>query len=178
MPNNLVEIIVSILAVAVAGLSLWYTNKGLSDQRRHNRLTVKPIPFVACADYEDLIRVKVRNDGTGPMIVRDISARKPGCEPEFNDLVSYMPELPSGMAWSNFSSGYVRSIPVGSELILVELKLDHAQSAQAAFRDLCRASLSQLEISVEYTDVYGSKFENEVRFLDFFARRLASSKAN
>src|SRR5690606_3006367 len=137
--------------------SIIFAAKGLRTQRQHNRLSVKPIPFIACADYEDHLRVKVRNDGTGPLIVKSVNVQRGGST-EHDELVSYMPNLPPGLHWANFSSGMVRSIPAGGELVLLELKLDLSKLHHTNFRDQCRARLKPLTVAVDYTDVYESDF--------------------
>lgn len=182
--NDLVATITAIANVLIAGLalivavfSIRFTNAGIKSQREHNFLSVRPIPFIALADFENHIRVRVRNDGTGPLIVKSVSVRESGKQPEHAELVAYMPTLPDGMAWTNFSSGEIGSIPVGGEAILLELKLNAGVAAEAAIRDACRQALSKLEIGVTYSDVYNSEFPEKVRPLDWFGRRLAPSKA-
>jgi len=178
MSADFANVIVAVAAVIVAIASIRFTNRGIEQQREHNIISVKPIPFIALADYENLLRVKVRNDGIGPLIVKKVLVYRKGALPDFEELVSYMPSLPDGLAWKNFSSGYVRSIPVGAELILLELEFDQTNPRYCAFRDQCREVLGRVEVRVKYTDVYNSDFADEVRFLDFFSRRLASSKVS
>lgn len=172
------NVVIAAAALLVAGVSIWFTNRGIQKQSEHNRLSVVPIPFIALADFENHLRVRVRNDGTGPMIVRKVSARRAHGAAEHDDLVSYMPELPPGLSWTNFSSGEVGSIPVGGDAILLELKVDQSKTVEAEFRDSCRQALSGLEIVVEYTDVYQSEFPPKTRCLDWFSRRLAASKSD
>jgi len=168
--------IIAALALVVAVASIVFAAKGLRTQRQHNKLSVRPLPFIACADYEDHLRVKVRNDGTGPLIVRSVDALLEGVK-QHDELVSYMPELPPGLSWCNFSSGVVRSIPAGGELILLELKLDLTKQHHTHFRDLCRGVLQKITIVVNYSDVYEDNFDPVTRDLNWFGRRLASSRS-
>jgi hypothetical protein len=170
------NVVIAAVAVIVAVISIRFTNAGIKFQREHNVLTVRPIPFIALADFENHIRVRIRNDGTGPMIVKKVSAREIGKAAKFDEIVSYMPDLPANMSWANFSSGEVGSIPVGGEVILLELLINVAKPEQIAIRDACRSALSELEVGVEYSDIYGTEFPEKVRALDWFARRLASSR--
>ena len=168
---------VGLLALFVAGLSIYYTVRGLALQQRHNELSVLPVPFIALADYENLLRVKIRNDGLGPLIVKGLKFHNKNQNGEFSDLVSYMPTLPSSLSWSNFSSGYIRSIRPGDELILLELQEDSFSLDFAAFRDACRQRLKFMQVELDYTDVYGLQFVAATRDLEWSGRRLASSRA-
>jgi hypothetical protein len=172
------NLVVAAVALLVAAISVWFAARGLRIQRGHNLLSVKPIPFIACADYEDLIRVKIRNDGVGPLIVKSVAFERHGASGEHDDLVSYMPTLPDDLCWSNFSSGYVRSIAAGDELILLELKVRPARPSEAKVRDACRKALSEITVCVEYSDIYNSQFPAEVRDLNWFDRRLARSRSS
>lgn len=171
------EILQSWLALIVAAVSIGIAFYGVKLQRQNNLMAVRPLPYISCADYEDLLWVKVRNDGVGPMLVKEVLFYKDGEIGEFTDLVSYMPKLPAGLFWSKFSSGFVRTVPVGSDLPLIELRLDPAKPAQSRFRDACRSELRHIEVIVRYTDMHGSTFEPASRNLDWFGRRLASSRA-
>jgi len=42
-------------------------------QRKHNRLSVRPLAYIMFGDWEDEIFVKVVNNGTGPMIIESIT---------------------------------------------------------------------------------------------------------
>ena len=171
------NVVIAAAALIVAVISIRFTNAGIKSQSEHNVLSVRPIPFIALADFENHIRVRIRNDGTGPMIVRKVNVGEIGKAPLHEEIVAYMPVLPANMSWANFSSGEVGSVPVGGEVILLELLIDDADPLQAAARDGCRKALSALEISVAYTDIYNTEFPTKGRLLDWFGRRLASSKA-
>jgi hypothetical protein len=168
--------LLAFVAVIIAAISIIYTIRGLRLQRVHNRLSVVPVPFIALADYENLLRVKVRNDGIGPLIINSVTYERDGFANEYEDLVSYMPSLPQGMSWSNFSSGYVRSVRPGDEIFMLELEGQSENENFAKFRDECRRRLSNITLTIEYTDIYGTKAQVTKRNLNWFGRRLALSK--
>ena len=60
---------IAVAALFVSAVSLFVAYRTLRHQRRHNVLSVKPIPTVMAADHEDSLRVKLRNHGSGPLIV-------------------------------------------------------------------------------------------------------------
>ena len=165
------------LALIVAAVSIGIAFYGVILQRRNTLMSVRPLPYVSCADYEDLLWVKVRNDGVGPLLIKSVELKRGGALGEFPELVSYLPKLPKGLFWSKFSSGFVRTVSVGSDLPLIELSLDPSNPVHARFRDACRNELRRIEVIVSYTDMHGSTFEPVSRNLDWFGRRLASSRA-
>jgi hypothetical protein len=171
------EILQSWLALLVAAVSIGIAFYGVKLQRQNNLMSVRPLPYISCADYEDLLWVKVRNDGVGPLLINNIRFNRDGSPADFDNLVECLPQLPRGMFWSKLSKGYVRTVPIGADLPLIELHVDIAKLAQTSFRDECRKQLQRIEMTVEYTDMHGSKFKPISRRLDFFASRLASSKA-
>lgn len=167
---------IAAFAFCVAVASVYYTHKGLKSQQKHNALSVLPVPFIALADYENLIRVKIRNDGLGPLFIEGIDIIDGEKVNEYDNLVSYLPQPPSSLAWSNFSSGYVRSIRPGDDLVLIEIEIHTAEKPNVIYREILRKRLSALKISVRYTCAYGNAFAPIERDLAFFARRLSSSK--
>jgi hypothetical protein len=171
------EILQSWLALVVAAVSIGIAFYGVKLQRQNNLMSVRPLPYISCADYEDLLWVKMRNDGVGPLLVRNILFTKEEGPGEFANLVQYLPPLPDGLHWSKLSKDYVRTVPVGSDLPLIEVSIDPANPAHVKFREACRKSLSQIEIAVDYTDMHGSSFEPVSRDLDWFGQRLGSSRA-
>ena len=171
------EILQSWVALIVAVVSIGIAFYGVKLQRQNNLMEVRPLPYISCADYEDLLWVKVRNDGVGPLIINDVTFFREGKAAEFPDLISYMPRLPSGLHWSKFSRGLARTVAIGADLPLLELHLDPSNKSHTRFRDACRAELRRIEVKVFYTDLHGTPFQPVSRFLDFFARRLARSRA-
>jgi hypothetical protein len=165
------------IALIVAVVSIGIAFYGVKLQRQNNLMAVRPLPYISCADYEDLLWVKVRNDGVGPLLVRNVTIRRDGAPGQFDNIVNYLPALPSGLFWSKLTKDYVRTVPVGSDMPLLELRLDAGDRAQVKFREACRSELKRLELTVEYTDLHGSFFEPVSRNLDWFGQRLASSRA-
>jgi len=165
-----------VMTLATAILSIVIAIIVYKSQKKHNELSVIPVPFIALADYEDLIRVKIRNDGLGPLFVEKIDIIEGEKLNEHENLVSYLPNPPSTLSWSNFSSGFVRSIRPGDELILIEMPFSDETKPHVNYREILRKKLSVLTIRVSFTCAYGRKHKPIERELSFFARRLSSSK--
>lgn len=162
--------IAAALAVAVAYWSVRLSSKTLSTQERHNHLTVRPIPFLGLADYDDMLRVKISNDGSGPLIIKEVSV-KDSAGTSNSDVISWMPPLPDGMHWSQFTSHIVdRAFLPGSELILLQLEGDPEEERFSQFRRECRQTLARLTVQLRFTDVYENNFDPYSRTMDWFAR--------
>ncbi len=57
-------------------IALIFTAISLQVQRKHNKLSVKPIAIISAGDYQDELAVHVQNKGTGPLIIME-KLRKP-----------------------------------------------------------------------------------------------------
>jgi hypothetical protein len=152
---DIASVVIAFLAFIVACVSIWMSKNALHQQERHNVLSVKPIPFISFANYENLIRAKLINQGLGPLIVKRIEVTDG--EKKENDVIKFMPLLPEGLFWSTYTSAFEnRAMLPGGEIIFLEFKCsDHESEIQ--FRDECRAILSKLTITCFYEDIYGHK---------------------
>ncbi|MCC8627475.1 hypothetical protein [Xanthomonas vesicatoria] len=156
------------VSVFSLGVALWAAHL----QRRHNKLSVTPIPEVTVADFEDALRVKLRNHGSGPLLIK--SLRVVGYNGGHEKLVDALPSLP-GRDWTNFS-GKVdgRALLPGSEIVLLELAEDDGEIGFGTSRNLARKALALAEITVSYSDIYGSRFDVYKRSLEWFGRHWAA----
>jgi hypothetical protein len=167
--SSLANVAVAFLALVIAVISIFVSRAALRGQLHHNKLSVRPIPFIACADYTNCLRVKVTNNGVGPLVLKGISVSDGKTSKA--DLISWMPSLPPRLKWSNFTSAFSgRAFAPGEELILVELCGVETDADFTEFRHKCRRRLKNLTVTVEYTDVYGDTFDPCTRLLDWFDR--------
>jgi len=166
--------IIALAAFIISLVSLYVAHAALKIQRRHNVLSVKPIPMVSVADYEDRLTVKILNNGSGPLIITAVQVKK---ESQIREsLIAWMPFLSDGMYWETFVGPIKdRSLLPGNEIKLLELIGDHTENEFETARDGCRAALSPLTVVVEYTDVYGTVFPFHEKQLSWFARNLSAS---
>jgi len=54
------EVVIAISAVVVSVVSLFVAVSTLSTQRKHNKLSLKPIAHFSKGDYDDLVFVSVK----------------------------------------------------------------------------------------------------------------------
>jgi hypothetical protein len=174
--NAVAAVASSVLAAAAVFLSLvslFVSLAALRHQRQHNQLTVRPLAYVTLGDYEDQLFVKVRNNGTGPMIVNSIKII--GASAPSQPLIVAMPKLLPKVFWTNFVEDCAgRSVPVGDELVLLHLSSSSStsQGQFAISRDKVREALGELKVIVTYTDIYGTSLPRAERSLKFFHRTL------
>jgi hypothetical protein len=155
-------------AIAV-GISVW----AIKSQRKHNELSVRPLAEITVADYEDSLRVKLRNHGIGPMIVTAVTVSDgANAKPT---ILGWMPNLPKDRPWTNFTDEVRdRTLAPGSELVLLELTEYEGEDDFAECRDLARAALAPLTVNVEYTDIYNNAMPPRQKGLSWFGRHDAA----
>lgn len=164
------SVVVALAALFLSGISLVVALASLRLQRRHNVLSVKPIPLVTVADHENSLRIKLRNHGSGPLIVTGISVTDG--KRQKRSLIDWMPDLPDELLWTNFAGPIKeqRGLLPDRELVLLELDGDRHDPTFAKARDSVRSVLKDLTVNVEYTDIYGSKFDSYSHDLSWFGR--------
>lgn len=166
--------VLAAIAIVLSFVSLYVAYAALKHQREHNRLSVRPLAYVTLGDYQNQLFVKLRNNGTGPLVIKNITVV--GADDPTQPLIAAMPALLPKVSWTNFvedCSG--RSVPAGGELVLLDLSADSsASSGQFELsRDRVRLALGKLEVRAEYTDIYGSTLPVAKRSLKFFHRLLS-----
>jgi hypothetical protein len=166
--------VIALLAFIISVLSVVFTWKALKHQRIHNSLSVRPLPYITVGDYENKLYVKIRNNGTGPLIIKALTV--PGAEDPSIPLVNNMPTLLPGVVWTNFTGATSgRSVPAGGEMVLLELS-DSSVGAQFQLsRDKVRETLGKLSLTLDYTDIYSNKLPLCSRDLKWFHRTLTNS---
>jgi hypothetical protein len=158
-------------ALFVSCVSVWISVSSTRSQRRHNELSVRPLAEVTVADYENSLRVKLRNNGSGPMIVLAVTVSDGSSAHEC--LIEWMPALPQGRPWNTFTHALRRrSLQAGAEIILLELTEHENEDNFSACRDQVRAALAPLTVNVEYTDIYETVMRPCRKPLSWFGRNL------
>ena len=172
---NVLAAVAAAVATALAFLTscaaLWISLATLRHQRRHNALSLRPLPEVTVADYETQLKVTLRNNGSGPLIITRLVA---GDGAEVRDhVLAWMPDLPDDMAWANFA-GCIdgRSIAPTNSIVLLDLIGEDTDADFLTIRDQVRAALRPLTVNVEYTDVYNNILPPHKKSLEWFGRHL------
>lgn len=155
-----------LVSVISLGVSLWASHI----QRKHNILTVRPLPEVTVADYQDSVRIKLRNNGGGPLIVKSLEVTDG--QSTKGSLISWMPPLHRNRLWNTFTHALNHRVFLpDKELTLLELTQYKDEMDFRLSRDPVREALSRLKIEVAYTDVYERSFPKYVKSLAWYGRR-------
>lgn len=166
-------VLVAICAVVVSVVSLWASLYFGWCTRDHNKRSVKPLPYVIAGDYENCISVLLCNNGTGPLVLRKVTARH-NKEGSSGHLIDMVPESPPDVYFKNFIKVRPgRAILQGGRLDLLVFELDVDDSAAVGYRDALRDALGHISIDVEYTDIYESHFDTHTQNLTWFHRHQA-----
>lgn len=154
--------LVSVVSIVIGIVSLWI-------QRKHNRLSVRPIGIITLSDYENRLAIAVKNAGIGPMIMKSIeTSNNQGTKKEYP--IDWMPP---DIMWTTFRRSLKNhAIIAGDSSVLLEYKLDPQDKESALQRDEIRSVLKNLTIRIIYTDVYGKKQPELARSLNWFGRTI------
>lgn len=156
--------ITSIFAVIISIISIIFTVIFSVQQLKHNRNSVKPISSIQVSDYEDDLAVFIKNVGTGPLTIRKIVFKNE--HQESSCLRAMMPAI--GQRWTDYTDfvdGW--TIPVGGQITFLELQ----NPKNEGIKLLLRKTLSKITVTLEYVDIYNTKF-HDMRTLDFFGRHF------
>lgn len=155
-------LLVSLISILLAFVALWM-------QRRHNYKSLTPIASLPIGDYENLIEVKLRNTGVGPLIVKKFTATKNNeCK---KNIVSFMPKMPEGMYWETFYNDLDGlCVPPNETAVIIRLCGDPGDEQFAKFRDEVRNELKNISIEVQYRDIYNRNMPKKCRDLKWFGR--------
>lgn len=162
--------VIALAALIVSAVSLYLGRHALKLQHKHNVLSVKPIPHIESSDYINNIKIRLFNNGSGPLIIKSIEVS--GDKSTNSSLIEWMPSLPSGMFWDTFEGAIEgeKSLPSDGQLILLEFSGDPSDKRFCDFRDKCRDVLRNLKVVVVYTDIYNTKMKNYEKKLKWFGR--------
>jgi hypothetical protein len=154
------ELIIATIAIIISVFSI-YT------QRKHNRLSFKPIPVVVKYNYTNVLRVRLWNKGTGPLIIKSYKVNGE------KSLIDLMPPETKEFIFVEFIDNFKeRAISPNDTFNMLEFKIRKDKDGkviegyQEAF-DTIKSTLNQLEIYIEYEDVYGNLMAYKSDPLDF-----------
>lgn len=162
------ELVISICAITISVISLVASIVFSLGAREHNRKSVFPYPYLRNANYEDRLCVSLYNQGTGPMIVRSVTTHHRGRSGHLSDLV---PPPPQGYLFTNYAQfNMERAIMPGQCVALLDAHIDTGNAQHVAYRAQLRSFLTDCTVTVEYTNVYRTKFEPFESHCQWFGR--------
>ncbi len=170
-PENLKTVIAAV-AVIVSFLSTLLALWSVYLQRKHNQISVKPLPDMIFGDYTNEIKVALHNHGLGPMILTKVEILKDEILLD-DDLISLMPEPPKGIDWDDFVELLKdRILAPGEEKMLVKLSGNPTNKTFVNFRNKVREELAPLKVKVYYKGIYDKEETVFEKSLDWFRRPI------
>ena len=154
---------VDVIALIVASVALIMSVIFSYLQQKHNKNSVRPIASIIFSDYEDYIEVKIKNSGTGPMVIKNVKVTRD--LEEAGDLLSLMPQI--NQLWKNYTIIFKDQVLAPND----ELSMLAIVPNDDTVKEKVRIALSPVKIFIEYEDIYGSEFSTQ-RDCSFFGRLL------
>jgi len=151
-------------------IALIFTAVSLQVQRKHNRLSVKPIAIISAGDYQDELAVHLQNKGTGPLIIKELSFTSENGKTE-KAVINFFGSEFKGVVWSTFVADIDGWAILPNETkTLIKLNGDSTDKDFIRVRDKARKVLAQIQVELIYQDIYENNMPKKTRKLDWFAR--------
>jgi hypothetical protein len=161
--------IIALSALFVSIVSVIFTFYALKIQRKHNRLSVKPIGDLFLGDYLDSKSVELYNNGVGPLLCKKIITKdKEGLIKDH--IIDFLPDLEVKGHGKIYTKKGNFIIVAGEKVSLFSFEGDHNDNKFATVRDLIRSELSKLTLTIHYEDIYGKKMLPLIESLAWFGR--------
>ncbi len=162
------ELLIATIALVTSVVSIFLGMMGLNMQKRHNKKTVLPIAVINLADYNDLVRIRISNNGAGPLIFKSFRTRKMNSpESGKNYPIEWMERVER---FNEYRKGLENHAMLPSDsLTLLEYKIDPDNTTEVKELEAIRTNLKELTLQVLYKNVYGDQFKVE-RSFEWFGR--------
>lgn len=169
---NWLELVVQLATIATAVAAIVISIITYRSQVTHNKNSVKPILNVSCGDYVGEIFVKIKNKGVGPATVLSVKCENGMTETKHCEcsLIRYFHNF--DFLWTTFADDITGfTIAPGGEIVLLVAKSNNETTLQEI-----RKRLSNIVVTIEYTDIYGDKMKPSTRNLNWFGRTLVNKE--
>ena len=163
-----VSVFLSFIALIVAIMSIFFTKKTIDVQIKHNKLSVRPIPYIRIGDYKNKLFVKLENHGTGPMIVNWVTISKEN--EKFNSLFEAISVKDENIIYEFTAKYRGRVLAPGESLIIVQYEEGGNKNHFKDMRESIRSKLSKFNIDIDFSDIYRDRFPKYSKKLTWFAR--------
>jgi len=163
------DFIIALAALATSVISLVASIHFSRLAQEHNRKSVLPLPYVECSDYVNRLEVRIWNHGTGPMLVRSLTAAD--ARQSDAQIMRIIPKPPACYRFADYGNfEEPRPIPPGAHAVIIAAELDPQREEHRTYHATLRAFLAQTTIRCVYTDVYGTPFADHIIRLAWFGR--------
>ncbi len=165
------EAIVAVLALITSVGGLLVAFKTSRDQQIHNIKMIKPILHVDQWDYENNLKVDLRNNGIGPAVVNKLYVKHKNGKVK-NALYYFLPDrLPGNMNYKEYWTGYENFVVKPDTICdLIVIPVDIKSEKQIKEREKLRKKIGKLTVVIEYSDINGNRMPKYERELWVFQR--------
>jgi hypothetical protein len=174
---NYPQPIIAVAAVIVSIFSILIARESLNMQRKHNTLSVKPIPNISEGDYVDTGKVEVllENVGAGSMVIQKMKTFNKKGESKVN-LFDWIDDEVKPFLNDHTTKLEENTLKVGNKYDLLSYKYDptNDESWKRSFQ--IRKTLKDLIVQVEYADIYGNIQPEFVYPLNWFEKSIHREK--
>ena len=134
-----------------------------------------PVGLIRCADYETDIQVFLENAGVGPLRIDEFTIIQKGSPVAKKNLVELMPTTPKGLRWRFFTlGGPPPYLHPNTQAMLLHLQGKEGDAVFTKYRDEVREKMNEIEIKLEYSNIYGESQPAATRKLnEVFGRHQA-----
>ena len=165
------QAVIALAALVVSAYAIHSGREALRLQREHNIISMRPDLTIIISDYNDKIRIQIKNNGLGPGRITEQRFFKNGALQDVDKFVDLMPVLSGPVYWTHFCSN-VKDVLLapGSMRNLIEFSGNAALENPDIVLEIRRA-LAPLHIEIDYEDYYNQPYSVE-KSLDWYARYL------
>ncbi len=161
------QLVTAFSAVFISLVSLMVAVLTLRAQKKHNKLSVKPVAHISKGDYEDKIFVRLKNYGNGPMFIDSFIVQNE--RGEFKKLIESFGDVATEIMWDTFSDTLDgRVLAPDKEFTLIECSFD--DEATDDVKAEIRSYLASTTLVLDYKCTYGVKQAKLLEKLDWFSR--------
>jgi hypothetical protein len=154
------------LALVIAFASIIIGRSTLKNQIRHDKLSVKPVPFVALSK-ERGISAEIQNHGFGPFRINEFRIVRDGAE--LGNIVEILPEHPPQDVEVIFTTGmFERTIAANQSVTLFSVTIGRSHEA-LSYLNQCKMNLQNAELIIGYTDIYDDRFDPHRKSFDWLS---------
>jgi hypothetical protein len=150
--------VAAIASAVIAFCALFFSMFVAQIQRKHNWLSVRPIPRINSLGACDAIGLNITNVGCGPLILSDVSFEKNGAtekniRPLYHQNLQYMPPTMAGHGFDG------SAVTPNSNLNILMIGSNVPDARLPAEITRIKSELQGVVIKIRYTDIYKQKFD-------------------
>ena len=164
------ELIVAFIAIIISFISVILTWWTILNQRKHNRLSVKPIPEIILSKIDGVF-ITLMNKGIGPLSCIELITKDESGIIK-NHLYDFLPEGLSNNNASLFTDRWEFTIMPNESITLFSIILDDNNETHQKDKEAISETFSKLAIEIKYTSIYNETFPIYKKSLIWFKRKF------